>query len=646
SAAILLACWAALVAPWAEAASTPSPELLQELRQRLLRPPDCVPDCATVMSAIVAIDAARMTVELEIAALATVALPIPVAADHWALESVTVDGAASIALLREADSSIWLPLRTGARRVRLAGVVAPVDNLQLAFPSPPRAIRVTANGWDVAGVAEGRLLSGALDLTRRRSARAPADGFERGNEFPAFVRVVRDFNLDLDWSVSTTVERVAPPRAAIAVDVALMPGESVLTSGVKLRDPRTVIAAIAAGETATRWSSSLAQGAQLELTSAAAEQRIEVWRFVVNPQWRAEFAGMPAVLPDDLSAPDWVYTYYPRPGERLSVRVTRPPAAPGATLAIDRLEQRVTLGARSRDAQLQLRYRSTQGGRHVIRLPGDAAVQSVLVDGNPVQLRPERGALSLPILPGEHSVNIAWRAPRGAGLSSRTEAIDIGAEASNVTMRMQLPADRWPLVGFSRGAGVGPAVLYWGELIVFLATAWLLGRWPRSPLKFHEWLLLGLGLSTLSWAVFVVVALWLLALRWRADWRGDVPRWQFNGVQIALAVATLIAVSSLIFSGIRYGFFAAPDMGVVGPGSDANAFEWFRDRVSGPLPEPLVISAPMWLYKALILAWALWVAAALVRWLKWGWQCWSAGDYWRSKAGIVRAAAAEPDSAA
>lgn len=61
-------------------------------------------------------------------------------------------------------------------------------------------------------------------------------------------------------------------------------------------------------------------------------------------------------------------------------------------------------------------------------------------------------------------------------------------------------------------------------VVVFIAMAWLLGRWRRSPLRTHEWLLLGLGLSTRSWLV--------------------------------LALLTLIAVGSLVFSGIRGSLLA------------------------------------------------------------------------------------------
>lgn len=33
----------------------------------------------------------------------------------------------------------------------------------------------------------------------------------------------------------------------------------------------------------------------------------------------------------------------------------------------------------------------------------------------------------------------------------------------------------------------------------------------------------------------------------------------------------------------------------------------------------------MWLYRGLMLAWALWLALAVLRWLGWAWSCFSAG---------------------
>lgn len=625
AALVLLLAGASFALP-AGAQSTPDPAILEQLRARLTAPPACVPSCADIGEARVTVTAERLAVTLQASTLAEVALAVPHAGDRWQIDEVSVDGRSSPILGREGDGRLWVPLGAGAHVLRLAGRLAAAESVQLAFPQAPHAVSVEAQGWEAAGVSEGRLVAGSLELTRRRGAGETVGTLETSAEFAPFVRVTRDFALGLDWSIATTVERLAPAHAAFTLEVPLVPGESVLTEGVELRERRALVG-LGAGEQRLSWASSLARSDSLQLAQPAGTARTEVWRFSVHPQWHLGFDGLPAVLPEDPAAATWVWEFHPRPGERLAVRVTRPEPAAGRTLAIDSATQDLAVGKRSTTTHLELAYRSTQGGRHVIALPAEARVTSVALDGVAVQLRPEKGELPLSLLPGTHAVSIEWILPRGASLRTEAAAVDLRAPASNLRTTLELPADRWPLAAFGRG--VGPAVLYWGELVVFLVTAWLLGRWELSPLRSHEWLLLGLGLSTLSWGVLAVVALWLFAMRWRERWQGVEPAWRFNAVQLLLALFTVIAVGTLVFSGIRYGLLASPDMGVVGPGSAAGTFSWFVDRTEGPLPQPSVLSLPLWVYRTVMFAWALWIAIALARWLRWSWGAWTANGFWR-----------------
>ena len=629
--ALLLACVAA--APHGvRAQSTPDPALLNELRNRLIEAPRCAPTCAEIMQAQIHLSGDRIQIELKASALTALAVAVPSAGDRWQIDSVAVDGASSLAVAREPDNGLWVPLKSGARTIRIEGRLVG-DNVHLAFPLAPRAISVDAVGWDAAGMNAGRLVSGALDLSRQPRAGSPAATLSSaaGEAFPPFVRVVRDFRLDLDWSVTTTVQRVAPESAAFAVAVPLVPGEAVLTEGLDVRHDGVALVGLAAGQAEREWTSSLARSDRLALRLTATPARAEVWRFVISPQWRVDFSGLPAVLPDDLAAAAWVFEYRPRVGEQLELAVTRPLAVPGRTLAIDAVHQSANIGRHSSDHELELHYRSTQGGRHAIQLPKGGSVTRVALDGMPVQIRPDGGELSLSLLPGEHTVRIAWRSKEGEALASHPDSVDLRAPSSNVTTTLALPADRWPLVAIGRG--VGPAFLYWGELLVFLVVATLLGRWPQSPLRTSEWLVLGLGLSTLSWTVLVTVAAWVFAMRWREQWRGayDLKRWQFNLLQCALAALTVLAVTSLVFSGVRYGLLASPDMGVTGPGSGGDTFSWFVDRAASTLPHPVVYSLPLWVYRTVMFAWALWIAIALARWLRFAWRAWSAGGFWRGE---------------
>jgi len=610
--------------------AVPDKDLLEQLKQRLIEPPPCAPNCAELAEARVSVDGERLEIVMRVSALANLAVAMPHASDRWQLDDVSVDARTSLAMSREGDSSLWVPLSAGAHTVRLAGRLAPAETIQVAFPQPPRAIEVSSRGWTVSGVNEGRLVSGSLELARERDTRRAAtpEALEAGAEFPAFVRVERLFNLDLDWSVQNQVFRIAPLRAAVSVEVPLVKGESVLTPGVETHGGVALVG-LGAGEASTHWYSGLARGETLEVSLPADAARTEVWSFLVNPQWHAEFEGFPAVMPETQNAASWLFRFLPRPGEKLVIHVTRPKGVEGATLAVDRVDYSVEVGKRSANAALFFQYRSTQGGRHVIKLPADARVSAVEFDGQPVQLRPEKGDLPLALSPGNHWVRVNWEESRDVGFRTRPSPVDLGTAASNITTTLNLPVSRWPL--FAHGPGVGPAVVYWGELVVFITFAWLLGRWKLSPLRFVDWLLLGLGLSTQSWWVFSFTAAWLLVMRWREQWQpGEaVGRTRFNLVQVLLALFTVIAVFTLLFSGIRNGLLSAPDMGVEGPGSGSGRFEWFQDQTAGLLDTPAVYSVPMWAYRLLFFVWAGWMAFALVRWLRWAFNAWKSNGLWR-----------------
>ena len=344
----------------------------------------------------------------------------------------------------------------------------------------------------------------------------------------------------------------------------------------------------------------------------------------MSPAWHADFSGSPAVLPEEEGVA-WVFEYYPRPGEHLKVSVRRPAAVAGSTVAFDRVSLVDAVGKRSTDSSLRLAYRSTQGGRQVLHLPSDAIVTSTASDGNAMTVRPEHGDLSLPMLPGSHNWAIEWQRPVGTSLVTRTAAVDLSAPASNLDLSVRLPHDRWVLYSF--GQGVGPTILYWGELLIFIAVAWGIGRSSWTPLATRDWLLLGLGLSTFSWLVLALFAAFVAAFHWRAQRPPPVDRSRFNLMQVGLAVLAVAAILSLV-AAVPQGLLAQPDMRIAGA-SRPDTFAWFVDRTSGVLPTPGVLSVSLWWYKIAMLAWALWLSFALTRWIKWAWQAFSKDGLWR-----------------
>ena len=114
-----------------------------------------------------------------------------------------------------------------------------------------------------------------------------------------------------------------------------------------------------------RWSSKLPRSDVINLQAALTDKYRETWGFTASPSWHVEFNGMAQVLsiPEHFSVSEyWTIEFRPRPGDQLTVNITRPEAVPGETLAIDLVDVRETIGKRARTSELNFSYRSTQGG--------------------------------------------------------------------------------------------------------------------------------------------------------------------------------------------------------------------------------------------------------------------------------------------
>jgi hypothetical protein len=173
-------------------------------------------------------------------------------------------------------------------------------------------------------------------------------------------------------------------------------------------------------------------------------------------------------------------------------------------------------------------------------------------------------------------------------------------------------------------------VLYWSELAVLILLALILGRIDWTPLKTHHWLLLGLGFSTFNWPVLAFVAAWILAVGARDRWRIDGPWWRYNLVQVGIVLLTVIALGAIVAS-LPVGLLGTPDMHVTGNDSGGNYLSWFADGSDSAIPAARAMTVPMWLYKSLILGWALWLSFALLKWLPWTWRCFAKDGFFRSR---------------
>ena len=606
-------------------ADTPAPEILAELERRLLEPPPCAPRCAEIAEARVRIAEAELSMDLEIHAAASVAVPLPGSADGWQPAAVTDRESNTLPAIRDKDGVLWVRLEAGVHALTVAGPLPPGGTLEIPFTLSPRAIVAESTHWLVAGIDNRALVARSLNLTRlRRDADVDRESWE-ASRLPVFVAVERTLSLQLDWQIHTVVRRIAPETGALNIVLPLIDGESVISE--RSLTENGIVVSMSPTEVRTAWQSTLPRAPGLTLRSPRDQPWQEVWRVRAGPMWAVDYEGVPENSYRYGSA-DRIAEFHPRPGETLTLSIARPEAVGGRTLAFDNVVARTDVGASLRHTTLTVGYRSTRGGTHRLGLPADAQLRTVTVDGEAQQLAMSDGQLDLPIVPGEHSIALDWDQPGPATVRVAAPIIDLGAPASNILVGLDMPDSRWLL--FATGPTLGPAILYWSELLALIAAALLLGRFKATPLRWWHWLLLGIGFSTFSWGALAVVAIWLLAFGTRASWSAGWSRRAYNLSQIGFATLTAVAFSAILI-GIPSGLLGNPDMHVTGFESEGHRLTWFADQTETTTPGAAVWSLPTWTYKALILAWALWLSFALVRWLPWVWSCFAARGLWLAK---------------
>ena len=219
------------------------------------------------------------------------------------------------------------------------------------------------------------------------------------------------------------------------------------------------------------------------------------------------------------------------------------------------------------------------GGRSSSALPEGAEVQELKVKGVDRPIRPDGSKLTLTIEPGEQPVKVAWRTNGGLGLGYRG-ARRRRRRAGRERAGLRAPA-RGPLAPLRARARWGPAVLFWGTCVLFVAiVSVVLSRTPLTPLTTA-----GVGPPGPRPDPDPP--------RGRRDRGGMVPRAGLAArprprarpvlhdlLQIALVIWTLLAIVFL-YARRAQGLALRPDMQVAGGGSTDTLLQWYQDRIDG-----------------------------------------------------------------
>lgn len=601
--------------------------ILKELEARLTEKSKCLPYCAAIERVNIAIKQDQLTLDLVVNANDFIALPLPADHQHWWPNQVTVDGKPAV-LVQTSNQTLLVSLPKGQHSLSISANVQGHDALNLQFPLSLHNVNATTNGWELSGSPTAEQTSQSLQLQRiEHDQNATKAEHLRPDPIATFVIIKRIIRLDLDWSITTVITRVAPQAGAINLEIPLLNGESPLTT--KTNANGKIAVHLETNQNEYEWSSSLKEITPIKLQAAQNVPWIEIWTLDASPLWHTNTTGIaPIQLEKYQNIPIW----QPWPGEILTININRPQATKGSHVTVDEASLNYNPGNNNSLSQLDLTIRSNQGGQYTFKLPEGAKLSKLEIDSNEQLISATNGVLKIPLHPGSQKVVINWKQDDGLNVITSTPKFVLENGSSNQNITLAIPYNRWVL--WLGGPQVGPSILLWGMLLVMGLVAYGLGRIRLTPLKPYEWVLLSLGICTLSMWTFILIAVWLLALSQRGKLSSITKAWKFKVLQLSLFALSVIALIALITT-LPDGLLSSPDMHIVGRNSYSSSFYWYQDYSDSAFPSAWVISLPLWCYKLVILVWALWLAASLMKWLRWGWRQLSVHGLWEPDETVV-----------
>lgn len=621
--ALLLAAW--ILSPVGLSAQIPDKDTLETLRTRLLETSDAYPNAADIPSVALKLNGRNLVMDAEIHTALQVAVPLPGRLPSWSPVRVSINGKPS-AVLRRDRGYLWVALPGGVHQVSVEGLLPDVTEWEWSFLLAPRKVSIASPGWTFNGVKPDGVPEQQVFFTRQEKTAGSEASYDR-QDFKSLASVERRIELGLVWQVTNIVTRLSPAGKALSLRIPVLPGEKVLSSNVIAKDG-FVEARLGAFENEFVWVSELPVTEHLPLVTQPTDTWVESWHLIASPVWNVSLEGLAPTF--ETGNNDLVPVWRPWPGEKVNLTLSRPEAVSGATVTVHKARHEMDLGKRQRVSSLNLDLQCSLGEDFALGLPDGIQVAELKHNGREIPVRKDGTNIMVPLTPGRQSLFVKWKKTEDLAVRALGDEIRLPVEAANVTTHIQVGQDRWVL--WTGGPLRGPAVRFWGILIVSILAARLLSGINLSPLRTGSWVLLIIGLSQVHLACALVVVAWLFFLSWRGrESFQSLSNTNYNILQVVLVLITL-ATLGIFIAVVAAGLLGRPEMFIVGNNSTSGSLLWYQARTQGTLPQPTCLSVSIWWYRLLMLAWALWLATSLIGWLKWAWQQFNCGPLIRRSA--------------
>lgn len=615
----------------APAVSAPTSEVMAEYERRLFPAPSCLEGdgCAQVQSARLSSGAGGLELTLEVHAQARSAIKLPsLGGAQW-----RISGNGSPMLAKLPDGSIGALAEPGVSKMTL-GIAEQGSEIILSFAKPPKFLSKSLTGWSVIAPEQGALSS--IKIVRSKTAieskvDASNDAAQSAKfDAPLFLDVRKNIVFDATGAdITLSATRLSPAEKPASASIALAEGEKIVAEGVVV-DGRQAKLDFAAGQSTATLRSRWDYKGALSLVAAEAADRRETWSIEPWSKAPLKFEGLSPITSSESSMS---LLFLPFPGQKVSMTATPIVPAAGAQIAIDNSVLTQSTGEDKSQLSWTMKARSTIAAPLELSAPTGWTLESATNNGQIASPSKKGEKYVVDLVPGSNALVLNFRQERDAGMLAKSPDIGVSAPVANSHWKMSIPANRWVVLAW--GPLMGPAILIWGVLLAMVGLGYALSRFIKAEFapSFSGWIAVLVPLSALSpWsALIVVLFVFLLDIKQRHHERISTSNW--NGAQLGLMILGVLS-AAILLSGVYAGLLGLPNMMVVGNGSSAQSLNWYEDKaqmaldVSSGLSAGAVL-APVWLWRAIMLGWALWMASAIAKRVPPLWAAMTLGGFWR-----------------
>ncbi len=610
----------------------PSRDLLKELENRLTSPPKCYPYCTAIKSTVIKVCDNRLEFRFMIKSLADSVMRLPISLKNWQPEEVFIqkkDGSfKEIPLKRDEDGYLILAVYKGRLNVVVYGKLR--EDITLPVPFTLHNVTVVADKkkWKVSGIDRHLNVKSQIRIAKVKKDKINnnEDSFHKVQDdgIPPFLKISREFDLSLKWKVFTTIKRISSYNGPIQFMYKLLPGEKILTPGIKVKNGNAKIVLVE-NQREFYFESILNKTASIFLIASNDPLFVETWKIRFSSVWHIDFSGIPEVVN---SSKRYEPLWKPWPGEKLAISISKPIPVEGPIKTVKSCTFVQKPGLRLTDSSLELDILSSIGTTQKISLLPHSKLKNVLIDGKAIPFDPESQEVNIPLHPGVTNVLLKWIEKRGIATFFQTTSFDLGLPLTNIKIELIYSQNRWPL--FVKGPLMGPAVLFWGAVVLVILLGLILGKIKHIPISSLQWILLGIGLLPVDPLIIILVFGAILLLHFRGYYWERLDRLgalKFNFMQAVLVFVCVVAFFALVFA-LQNGLLGLPNMQIMGNGSYPGHLFWYQDKAQ-TLPKCLFFSTNIWIYRSVMLLWALWLVRSIINWAPWLWHNFNKGKGWK-----------------